>query len=172
MFLDVSCKWLYWLSISCIKHMIHLMASHFVSALNISRLRDTQKWIHSGNCEDLEDGEDNLDIDTNMEVEASVLRSGPSFPLPHAYLSYDSCLSWPCTCFSHLSSLWLMSLMTVHLSPTLIFPMTLISHTYLSSDSCLSWPCTSSHTYSIMTHTCPYLRNIYIDLGTRCKYPT
>ena len=54
------------------------MASHFVSALNISRLRDTQKRIHvavddapgTSDREDLEDEEDNFDVDTNMEVEA------------------------------------------------------------------------------------------------------
>ena len=75
---DVPGKHLNLLSISCIEHTIHLMASHFVSALNISRLRDTQKWIHvavdeapgTSDREDLEDEEDNFDVDTNMEVEA------------------------------------------------------------------------------------------------------
>ena len=54
------------------------MASHFVSALNISRLRDTRKRIHvavdeapgTSDHEDLEDEEDYFDVDTNMEVEA------------------------------------------------------------------------------------------------------
>ena len=58
------------------------MASHFVSALNISCLRCTQKRIHvaideaadmdtgSDNGDGLED-EENLDVDTNMEGEAS-----------------------------------------------------------------------------------------------------
>ena len=58
------------------------MASHFVSALNISCLRCTQKRIHvaideaadmdtgSDNGDGLED-EENLDVDMNMEVEAS-----------------------------------------------------------------------------------------------------
>ena len=54
------------------------MASHFVSALNISRLRDTRKRIHvavnkapgTSDHKDLEDEEDNFDVDTNMEVEA------------------------------------------------------------------------------------------------------
>ena len=55
------------------------MASHFVSALNISSLRNSQKNIHGDNIDedtgiddhkDLENEED-FDIDTNMEVEAS-----------------------------------------------------------------------------------------------------
>ena len=51
------------------------MASHFVSALNISRPKDSHKRIHAAiNDPDFEDCEDdgiNLDVETNMEVEAS-----------------------------------------------------------------------------------------------------
>ena len=47
--------------------MIHLMASYFVLALNISRLRVSWKHIH-GTADDIED---NFNIDTSMEVEAS-----------------------------------------------------------------------------------------------------
>ena len=51
------------------------MASHFVSALNISRPKDSRKRIHAAiNDPDFEDCEDdgiNLDVETNMEVEAS-----------------------------------------------------------------------------------------------------
>ena len=57
------------------------MASHFVSALNISSLWNSRKNIHGiaddidgdagiNNREDLEDEED-FNVDTNMEVEAS-----------------------------------------------------------------------------------------------------
>ena len=57
------------------------MASHFVSALNISSLRNSRKNIHGiaddidgdagiDDREDLEDEED-FNVDTNMEVEAS-----------------------------------------------------------------------------------------------------
>ena len=57
------------------------MASHFVSALNISSLQNSPKNIHRiadnidgdagiDNHEDLEDEED-FNVDTNMEVEAS-----------------------------------------------------------------------------------------------------
>ena len=62
---------------------------------------------------------------------------------------------------------------------TLIFPPThfshdrvLVSHAYLSSDSLLSQPCTLSHALLHYDSQHPYLRNIYIDLGIRCKYPT
>ena len=47
--------------------MIHLMASHFVLALNTPRLRVSWKHIH-GTTDDIED---NFNIDTSMEVEAS-----------------------------------------------------------------------------------------------------
>ena len=80
------------------------------------------------------------------------------------------------TLFSHLYSSWLMPPMTVYFYLTLIFSLThvshdrvLLSHTYLLSDSCLPWPCTLSHTSSTVTPNNPYLRNIYIDLGTRCN---
>ena len=48
----------------------------------------------------------------------------------------------------------------------------LVSHAYLSSDSYLSRSCTFSHDYSALTHSYPYLRNVYIDLGTHCRTPT
>ena len=47
----------------------------------------------------------------------------------------------------------------------------LISHAYLPFDSFLSRPCTFSHDHSTLTHDYPCLRNVYIDQGTRCKYP-
>ena len=48
-------------------------------------------------------------------------------------------------------------------------PLLLLSHAYLLFDSYLPQPCILSHTSPTMTHSNPYLRNVYIDLGTRCN---
>ena len=60
----------------------------------------------------------------------------------HTYASSDSFLSWPCTIFSHLCFLWLISLMTVYNILTLILPLTHFPH------NCVHL----SHAYSTMTH--------------------
>ena len=61
---------------SCIEHTIHLMASHFVSPLNISSLQNSRKNIH-GIADNIDgdaginDHEEDFNVDTNMEVKAS-----------------------------------------------------------------------------------------------------
>ena len=78
-FFIVSWKQLDSLFISCIEHTIHLMASHFVSALKISSLQNSQKNIHGtanniekdtgvSDCKDI-NNKDDFNIDTSMEVE-------------------------------------------------------------------------------------------------------
>jgi hypothetical protein len=58
---------------SCIEHTIHLMASHFVSALWSSSLRKTKQQIHGADNDDCEVDEydEEYDIETSMEIEAS-----------------------------------------------------------------------------------------------------
>ena len=66
--------------------------------------------------------------------------------------------------------------MYFHLTPTLLMThlshnCVLLSHNYSSLDSHLSQPCTFSH---LLHHDSQlsYLRNIYIDQVTHCKYAT
>lgn len=65
----------------CIEHTMHLMACHFVKALKIAPLAHAKQQLHAKGKDEIEeteeadleagDDEDELDVDTSMEVEAS-----------------------------------------------------------------------------------------------------
>ncbi|KAH9977016.1 hypothetical protein BGW80DRAFT_1249827 [Lactifluus volemus] len=58
----------------CIEHTIHLMACHFISALNVPGLAWTKTKIHgsaAGGLGDEPDFEDPFDVDTSLDVDAS-----------------------------------------------------------------------------------------------------
>ena len=67
---------------SCIEHTMHLMACHFIKALNITPLARVKQQLHGkgkgkerevdeADAEASDSDDDELDIDTNLEVEAS-----------------------------------------------------------------------------------------------------
>lgn len=57
----------------CIEHSIHLMACHFVTALNVPGLGRTEAKLHVPNSAQqvTDEFDEGFDIDTNMEIEAS-----------------------------------------------------------------------------------------------------
>ena len=55
----------------CIEHMIHLMACHFVTALNVAGIRRTKKNLHQQANELNNEANKPFDIDTSMEIEPS-----------------------------------------------------------------------------------------------------
>ena len=56
----------------CIEHSIHLMACHFVTALDVPGIGRTKKKIHAPNSaqQELNEFEEGFDVDISMEVEA------------------------------------------------------------------------------------------------------
>ena len=61
-----------WIGYSCIEHTLHLMATHFISALKIPSLRTTKGELRKAqnDMDDVDDEEDENDVDTSMDVEA------------------------------------------------------------------------------------------------------
>ena len=57
-----NCDYFEMLYTKCIKHMIHLMATHFIKTLGITLLSKTKQKINI---------EDDFDVDVSMDIEAS-----------------------------------------------------------------------------------------------------
>ncbi|KAM6491480.1 hypothetical protein JOM56_013049 [Amanita muscaria] len=57
----------------CIEHTVHLMACHFVTALNVPGLGRIKQKIHASRSggQDQDEFDESFDVDTSMEVEAS-----------------------------------------------------------------------------------------------------